>query len=389
MQQITAPVLCIGAGGLGCEILKNLYLSGCTNIHVIDMDTIDLSNLNRQFLFRTKDIGQSKAHTAAAFINSRAGSPIVTAYHCAIQDMDDAFYRQFAIVISGLDSITARRWINGKLVGLVELDMGGDPIVETVIPLIDGGTEGFLGHCKVIVPRFNSCFECMMPLFPPQTSFPLCTLQATPRTPEHCIIWAKIIAWPEQSPFGKDVSIDFDNPDHTQWLYECSAARAAAFNIQGVDPKLVKGVAKGIIPAIASTNAMIAAQCVNEAVKYLTEYAANLEDYALNYGNEGCILNTQTLDRDPHCIVCGDCTIVYRAEIANTLSDLVAWLGETMQMQQPSIMYDYPLLMFGALYHKYASNLDILLLQLVPANAKLTVMDPSRKTPVYVIVQEN
>lgn len=129
--------LVIGAGGLGCEILKNLALSGFKDIHVIDMDTIDISNLNRQFLFRQSDVGKYKAEVAATFVEQRVEGVKITPHNCRIQEFDEDFYMKFQIIVCGLDSIEARRWINATLVAMVD-----EENQESLKPLVDGGTEG-------------------------------------------------------------------------------------------------------------------------------------------------------------------------------------------------------------------------------------------------------
>ena len=87
---------------------------------------------------------------------------------CRIQEKDESFYRQFHMIICGLDSIVARRWINGMVHSLLQYDTEGQMVQTSMIPMVDGGTEGFKGNARVIMPGHTACIECTLDLFPPQ-----------------------------------------------------------------------------------------------------------------------------------------------------------------------------------------------------------------------------
>jgi len=332
-------ILVIGAGGLGCELLKNLALMGFREISVIDMDTIDLSNLNRQFLFRQKDVGRSKAEVAAEFINKRIPGCRVTPHNCKIQDFDESFYRGFHLVVCGLDSIVARRWINGMLLSMLDYDEDGQMDRTTLIPLIDGGTEGFKGNARVILPGMTACVDCTLDLFPPQINFPLCTIAHTPRLPEHCIEYVRLLLWQKENPFGDDVVIDGDDPSHISWIYEKSLERAAQYGIQGITYRLTQGVVKNIIPAVASTNAVIAAACSTEVFKLATSCCNPLNNYVIFNDADGIYTYVYEQEKNPNCLACSNKAQKLEFSASTTLQQLLDHLTSTpeYQMKAPGV----------------------------------------------------
>ncbi|KAK4378320.1 hypothetical protein RND71_000182 [Anisodus tanguticus] len=173
-----AKVLMVGAGGIGCELLKTLALSGFEDIHIIDMDTIEVSNLNRQFLFRQKHVGQSKAKVAREAVLKFRPHIKITAYHANVKDpeFNVDFFKQFNVVLNGLDNLDARRHVNRLC-------------LASGVPLVESGTTGFLGQVTVHVKGKTECYECQSK--PAPKTYPVCTITSTPSKFVHCIVWAK------------------------------------------------------------------------------------------------------------------------------------------------------------------------------------------------------
>ena len=148
------------------------------NIEVIDLDTIDVSNLNRQFLFRPKHVGMSKAIVAADAVKVFNPEVNITAHHGNIKDPKFGidYFKQFTLVMNALDNVDARRHVN-------RICLSSDRF------LIDSGTTGYKGQVQPIKKGVTVCYECK----PKQTQkvYPTCTIRSTPDQPVHCVVWAK------------------------------------------------------------------------------------------------------------------------------------------------------------------------------------------------------
>lgn len=141
-----------------------------------------------------------------------------------------------------------------------------------------------------------------MASLPPQLTYPMCTIRETPRLPEHCIQYAYVIEW--ETHFGKAKAVDKDSPEDMMWICERAQERAAAHGIEGVDYNKTMGVVKNIIPAIASTNAIVSAACVTEVLKIMTNCNFVLDNYMQYMGQTGVNTHTYVSERLPDCMVC-------------------------------------------------------------------------------------
>jgi ubiquitin-activating enzyme E1 len=178
----------VGAGAIGCEMLKNWAMIGLATgpkgkINVTDMDSIERSNLNRQFLFRPKDVGKMKSDCAAAAVvamNPELEGHIVTMRDRVGQDTEHIFNEEFWDSLDGvtnaLDNVDARTYVDRRCVFFRK-------------PLLESGTLGTKGNTQVVLPHLTESYSSSQD--PPEQSFPMCTLRSFPNKIEHTIAWGR------------------------------------------------------------------------------------------------------------------------------------------------------------------------------------------------------
>nr|XP_024397767.1 SUMO-activating enzyme subunit 2-like isoform X1 [Physcomitrium patens]XP_024397768.1 SUMO-activating enzyme subunit 2-like isoform X1 [Physcomitrium patens] len=209
--------------------LKDFWSCTCGSpLPQIDMDTIEVSNLNRQFLFRKSHVGQSKARVAReAVLKFRPGVEIV-AHHANVknQEFDIDFFKQFSVVLNGLDNLDARRHVNRMC-------------LAAGVPLVESGTTGYLGQVTVHIKGQTECYECQPKPVP--KSYPVCTITSTPSKFIHCIVWAKDLALAklfgdkgqvsdlDVRPTSNEDNAVSNDPDETQFFEVRSGESSRAY----------------------------------------------------------------------------------------------------------------------------------------------------------------
>ncbi|KAH8234400.1 hypothetical protein KR038_009109 [Drosophila bunnanda] len=175
----------VGAGAIGCELLKNFGMLGLGvgkgQIFVTDMDLIEKSNLNRQFLFRPHDVQKPKSLTAADAIKRMNPDVNVTSYELRVgaeteKVFSEDFFGKLDGVANALDNVDARIYMDRKC-------------IFNRIPLVETGTLGTLGNVQVIVPFATESYSSSQD--PPEKSIPICTLKNFPNAIEHTLQWAR------------------------------------------------------------------------------------------------------------------------------------------------------------------------------------------------------
>lgn len=157
-----AKVLIIGAGGLGAPAAMYLAAAGVGTIGIVDADEVDFSNLQRQIIHATDDVGKPKVQSAKETMNKMNPDVTVNAYHEFVTSENILeLIRDYDFIIDGTDNFPAKFLIN-------------DACVMAKKPFSHAGIIRFKGQLMTYVPGEGPCYRCVFKNPPPKDAVPTC-----------------------------------------------------------------------------------------------------------------------------------------------------------------------------------------------------------------------
>ena len=203
----------VGAGAIGCEMLKNWALMGVGcgeegQIHITDMDRIEKSNLSRQFLFRASHINHFKSACAAEAAKEMNPDIKILSYQEKVgaeteHIFGDDFYDKLSGVCTALDNVEARLYVDQKC-------------LFYRLPMLESGTLGTKGNTQVVVPHLTENYGATRD--PPEKSIPVCTLKNFPNQIQHTLQWARDYFAGIFTQNAEDVNAYLSSPDFEKTL---------------------------------------------------------------------------------------------------------------------------------------------------------------------------
>jgi adenylyltransferase/sulfurtransferase len=159
---MNAKVLCVGAGGLGSPALMYLAAAGVGTIGIVEFDTVDESNLQRQIIHGQSDIGKSKAQSAKAKISEINPNVNVITHETRLDNSNvKEIFSQYDIIVDGTDNFATRYLVNDACVILKK-------------PYVWGSIYRFDGQASVFWAEYGPCYRCLYPEPPPPGMVPSC-----------------------------------------------------------------------------------------------------------------------------------------------------------------------------------------------------------------------